>query len=199
FAGLLKAREKFGEGQAVMRAKPEHYGQMQMYMHKTGIERSLYVAVNKNTDAIFVERIKYDFKYANRLENNARRVAFDSAPPPRISDKSDFYLCRFCRFADRCHELTQDLPEVNCRTCIYSEPVEGGDWLCKKHKIDTDRARQNAACSSHLYNPEFINGQQIDYDLSAGWVEYAMPDGTTYTNSGPSDREDLTKTSAEDA
>lgn len=200
FAGLKKAKEKFGEGEAVKNSKPEHYGQMQTYMHKTGIERSLYVAVNKNTDEIFVERIKYDFKYANRLENKARRVAFDSEPPPRVSEDPDFFGCRFCtRFRDRCHNITQDLPEVNCRTCLFVEAVEGGDWICKKHKIQTDRERQNSACGSHLYNPNFVNGQQVDFDLAEGFVEYAMPDGTTFTNTGPSDREDLTKTRAEDA
>lgn len=183
----------------VEKSKPEHYGQMQIYMHKTGLKRALYLAVNKNTDEIYSERIEYDFKLCDRLERNTRRVAFNATPPPRISDDPEFFGCMFCPHADRCHGLTQDLPEVNCRTCIYSEAVQGGDWICKKHNVTTDRARQNAACSSHLYNPEFINGQQVDHDLDAGWVEYAMPDGTTFTNRGPDERDDLANAGTEKA
>lgn len=183
----------------VEKSKPEHYGQMQIYMHKTGIKRALYLAVNKNTDEIYAERIEYDFKLSDRLERNTRRVAFNSSPPPRLSEDPEFFGCMFCPHKDRCHNITQELPEVNCRTCIYSEAVAGGDWICKKHSITTDRERQTGACSSHLYNPEFVNGQQVNHDLEAGWVEYAMPDGATFINRGPDEREDLARDGTEKA
>ena len=44
----------------VEKSKPEHWVQMQAYMHGTGIERALYVAVCKDDDRIYTERIKYD-------------------------------------------------------------------------------------------------------------------------------------------
>ena len=34
----------------VAKAKPEHFAQCQLYMKATGIDRALYLAVNKNTD-----------------------------------------------------------------------------------------------------------------------------------------------------
>lgn len=53
-------------------SKPEHFAQMQLYMHWSGMARAFYMAVNKNTDEIYTERVKHDQETAERLIVKAR-------------------------------------------------------------------------------------------------------------------------------
>ena len=71
FAQLLKV--------GVREHKPQHFAQMQIYMHLTGITRAMYLAVNKDTDDLFVERIEVDRAYAERLIDKAYTVSDLSA------------------------------------------------------------------------------------------------------------------------
>jgi hypothetical protein len=48
------------EKKGVKVSKPMHWAQMQVYMLGTKIERALYVAVCKDDDRIYTERVKYD-------------------------------------------------------------------------------------------------------------------------------------------
>ena len=40
-------------------SKPTYYAQAQCYMHYAKLKRCLFVVVNKNTDELYIERIKY--------------------------------------------------------------------------------------------------------------------------------------------
>lgn len=120
----FKALEKAG----VQESKPEHYAQMQVYMHYTGLTRALYMAVNKNDDAIYTERIKYDVAHATTLIEKARRVITRGTPPERIGGP-DWYKCKWCDFNSICHQGAA--PDKNCRTCRHSKPnIEQGGWTC---------------------------------------------------------------------
>lgn len=164
----------------VEQSKPEHYAQMQIYMHFRSRERGVYLAVNKDTDERHGERIEYDFAKAVRLERKAERIVQAEAPPGRINDDPAFFACRFCDHADRCHGTT--LPEVNCRTCLHITPTAGGKWLCERHNQERSREEQEAGCGDHLFNPSIVPGDQFDADGEVGRVSYAMPDGRTFHN-----------------
>ena len=41
----------------VVEAKPQHWAQMQIYMHLTGLTRALDLVVGKDTDDLHVERV----------------------------------------------------------------------------------------------------------------------------------------------
>ena len=70
----------------VQKAKPEHWAQMQVYMHLTGLTRALYLAVCKDTDALYAERVRIDHAEAERLIERAGRIIFATRPPARISE-----------------------------------------------------------------------------------------------------------------
>ncbi len=169
--------------QGVKGSKPEHFGQVQIYMHTRKRDRALYVAVNKNTDEIYSERIEYDFHYCERKERDAKRVVFDATPPPRVMDKPNSFICRMCDHTAICHEGAR--PEINCRTCIYLTPVSGGTFLCSKFNVSLNRRRQEMGCARHLFLPHLIEGEQVGADLKAGWISYAMRDGSTFENWEP--------------
>lgn len=169
----------------VQKSKPEHYGQMQIYMHKRNRTRALYLAVNKNTDELYSERIEYDFSYCVALERKAERIAYSPVPLAKLHEDPDSkaaFRCGWCDHRAICHERA--FPETNCRTCIYATPARGGAWLCEKHNKELDRAEQNAGCTEHLFIPDIIPGDQVDANLDEGWIAYALADGRSWTNQG---------------
>lgn len=108
-------------------SKFEHYVQMQQYMRHRQLNWGLYLAVNKNNDALHGELIELNAELADRYTDRAGGIIAASAPPQRISEKSSWWQCRFCDHKQVCHHNAP--PERNCRTCSYSRVVEGG-WAC---------------------------------------------------------------------
>lgn len=168
------------EAQKVQKSKPEHYAQTLLYMHLRHRERGLYMAVNKNTDELYLERVEYDATEAIRLERKAERIVFANEPPIGISNDPDFFGCRFCDHRERC--FGRSLPEKNCRTCVHATPADGGKWICDATNQERSREEQEAGCGEHLFIPSIVPGDQVDADLTAGRITYALADGRTFHN-----------------
>ena len=60
--------------EGVERSKPLHWVQMQAYMQLAGLDRAFYLAVNKNTDDLYAERIHADPEAAIRLIAKAQAI-----------------------------------------------------------------------------------------------------------------------------
>lgn len=84
--------EKLG----VEKAKPLHFVQMQLYMLGTGIDRALYVAVCKDDDRIYTERVRFDEATARKYQERGHRLALADRMPPPISTDPAWYQCKFC-------------------------------------------------------------------------------------------------------
>ena len=105
-------------------SKPEHYIQMQCYMKGLKLKRGLYMAVSKNTDEIYTERVHYNPTTANEAIARGQDIIESKVPPERISNRPDWYKCKFCNFTGTCH---QGLPLVkSCRTCRFAN----AGWSC---------------------------------------------------------------------
>jgi len=167
----------------VREAKPEHWAQMQVYMHLGGLERAFYLAVNKNDDDLYSERVRYDAAAAMQLVAKAHSIIGAEQPPARISDDPTWWECKFCDHRNVCHGSA--VPFAHCRSCLYATPIEGGQWMCKATRETRDKDQQVLGCGAHLYIPGLIHGEQIDADTDAGWVEYRMADGTTWRDGVP--------------
>ncbi len=147
-------------------SKPEHYCQIQVYMHEMKLIRALYVAVNKNTDEIYAERIKYNKEFALLLLEKAKAVICADAPGERIADKEGTFACKFCDFKDLCWK--HELPEINCRTCCHSTPnLENGLWDCDVGE-DTKQG-----CHKHIFIPSLLPWDPVDADETEGWIKYS--------------------------
>lgn len=141
------------EKKGVEESKPTHYAQMQLYMGWSGMNRALYVALNKNTDDIYIERIEFNKHDFVSLRQRAREIIGAIDPPDRLSESPAFYKCKMCEFSGICHE-TGDVAERNCRTCIHSVATEEGNalWVCDRHGIIIEQpALQEAGCADHAY------------------------------------------------
>lgn len=162
-------------------AKPEHFAQVQLYMHGTGIRRALYIAANKNDDAIHCERVEYDPVYCLAIVARIERIVAAQRPPPRLHDDPDSkaaFACQWCPSRGICHEGA--FARRNCRTCLNSSPGDGPRWVCERHGQALDYPTMQAGCPDHLYIPDLVPGEQTDADPEAGTVTYRLQDGTLW-------------------
>lgn len=139
----------------VYEAKRRHWCQMQCYMAGTGIDRALYVAVCKDDDRIYTERVEYQPEIAKEIIDRGARIALSEHIPPPLSTDPAWYQCKMCGCWSFCHEtkLTQ---EVNCRTCAHSTPGKDGRWHCEFWRDALDVNAQLDGCASHVLHPDLV-------------------------------------------
>lgn len=149
--------------EGVRSAKPEHYGQMQVYMQAFGMMRALYVVVNKNDEEIYVERVKYNEEVADALFKRAEEIILAIEPPAKINEDPTWYECRYCDVAEGCHRGAP--PERNCRTCkhvvVQTDP-ERPSWWCEYHYAPLSDKRQMMGCGFHCYIPALVPGKILE-------------------------------------
>lgn len=89
----------------VRESKPLYFSQCQTYMGYLDLPWFLLSFLNKDSQEIYHEVVKYDPSEAQRLSDRAVdiiRTTESGLLPARITDNPDFYVCRWCPFRDRC-------------------------------------------------------------------------------------------------
>ena len=166
------------EAKGVEKSKPEHYAQMQVYMHGTGIDRALYVAVCKDNDRIYTERVRYDQEMAEKLVARGKRLALSERMPPPISTDPTWFQCKFCDAHSFCHE-TQLTEHVNCRTCAHSTPKDDSTWHCERWGSEIAVEYQHKGCEAHTLHPDLVPWHMFD---GTDWVAVYEIDGRKVRN-----------------
>jgi hypothetical protein len=128
--------------------KPVYFAQMQVYMGGTGLTRALFVAVNKNDDAMYVERVRYEEDTRNAILDRAESVILSETPPPKKFQPT-WYECRWCSAKDICHG--GEPWETNCRTCHYCDMFPDGAWGCDNYDIPLSTSQQRLGCKQHVF------------------------------------------------
>ncbi|WP_085440274.1 oxidoreductase [Magnetofaba australis] len=164
----------------VEEAKPQHYAQMQIYMHLFEMERALYLSVCKDSEELYAERVCVDHDLAQRLLEKAGRIIFSPHPPVRLHEDPSWWQCKLCDHHAICHEGA--FAEINCRTCLHSTAEADGRWSCAQHQIVLSAPAQKQGCNQHLYIPDLVPGKQTDVDPVAGVVTYQFPGGGLWRN-----------------
>lgn len=178
----------------VAESKPQHMAQMQLYMHWTiqlfgedGCRRALYIAVNKDTDALYSERLHYDKTLAEQLVEKARAIITAAEPPQRLSEDQTYYECKFCIHHAVCHGT--EAPNVNCRTCAHATPdMERGNacWTCNcgtdNPLVTLPEQHQRHGCDKHRYIPVLLANFAKPVDCIDGNVTYQDRSGGTFIN-----------------
>lgn len=162
-------------------AKPDHHVQCQLGMHGLGLTRCLYLAVNKNDDEIYAERIKYDAAEALAMIAKAERIVAAHRAPAKLHEDPDAKMawkCRSCPALGICHQ--REFARRNCRTCLHATPIAGGKWTCARFDRELTIEDQKAGCAHHLYLPALVPGEQIDAAGGGNLIDhvtYRLPDG----------------------
>lgn len=172
------------EKNGVEKSKPEHFIQMQAYMHGTSIERALYYAVCKDNDHIYTERVHYNKEAAEKAIERGQRLALTERMPPPISTDSTWYQCKLCSGYEFCHDF-QLTKQVNCRTCAHSTPKENSTWRCELCDSDDIPVEfQRTGCESHVLHPDLVPwklDQEASTEKEAVWII----DGKSIRNGAP--------------
>ena len=158
FGKLLKLFDK----DSLEKAFPQHFAQMQVYMHYFGLKNGLYLAVCKENDALFAKKVPFDGSASKWIEK-AKAVIFEPTAPLKISKTSSFFRCVFCTFKNICHN--SEVAELNCRTCAFSTPQPEGGWICERKtnyaSAEAGVYRNDTPCEDHIYLPEMIGGTEV--------------------------------------
>jgi hypothetical protein len=86
-------------------SKPIYFAQLQLYMAYMELEAALFTVLNKDSQELHHEFVALDVTAAQALSDKAVgvvRAAEAGELPPRIAASPDFYLCRWCPYAQRC-------------------------------------------------------------------------------------------------
>jgi len=140
------------------KVRGEQYAELQYYMGKYDLPKAFYIGVNKDNDELHSEIIYFDKGKFQELDKKAGNIIASDRPTEKISLDPTFFRCKFCRHSRTCHGTAA--PEINCRTCAHSTPLDSGDgaWCCEYYScaIDTDTQKMGAQCPAHIYNPYLL-------------------------------------------
>jgi hypothetical protein len=184
FKELIKHAPPKGEG--LRKSKPDHFAQCQNYMHARGLSRCLYLAVNKNTDERYAERLEYDAAFCLALEAKIQRIVRSDRAPEKLHENpaaKSAFACGWCPALALCHEGA--FARKNCRTCLSAELRDGAEVWCSVSGLQRSYDEQQKGCPSHLYLPSLVPAvEQIDADEAKRAVTYRMLDGSIWVDGG---------------
>ena len=170
------------EKNGVQKSKPMHFTQCQIYMHGTSLKRALYVAVCKDDDRIYTERLEHDRDHAIKAIERGQRLTLTDRMPPPISTDPSWFECKFCSGHTFCHK-NQITKEVNCRTCAHITPLSDSTWHCAKWDDIVPNDAQYAGCESHVLHPDLVPWKRLE--SPSDWVAVYEIDGCPVQNGEP--------------
>lgn len=141
--------------EGVRKAKFQHFVQMQVYMHGMQLTRALYVAVNKNDDNLYTERVEYCKEIAENYINKGLFLSTNEEMPKLISQDPSFFICKMCAMNDFCHK-TKMTNQLNCRTCAFSTPKVDGAYYCERWEDKIPYDAQITGCDHHVIRPDMM-------------------------------------------
>lgn len=133
----------------IYKTNPKHYVQMCSYGYHMQLRYCLYVAINKNTDHIYMEIVPLSWPIGEEMVRKAEEVinATPDRPPAKIAESISYFSCKWCHFKHICHE--GDDVEKNCRSCRFSEAVEDGEWHCQVWKANIPKDTIPTGCDHY--------------------------------------------------
>lgn len=103
FNEFCKIRESLGEKKTLKNWNEQYFVQAQIYMHFMQIDRHYLVCALAGGRDMQSCRTEYEPETAMQYIRRAERILDAKEAPARISNKPDFWQCRFCNYAEVCH------------------------------------------------------------------------------------------------
>ena len=134
--------------EGVKRECPEYFAQCQRYMRGSGLKWALFIAVNKNTSHLYIERVKYNDSIAQELARKEHLIIMSDIVP--YSDYAkDYYKCDICYVKEVCKG--ERPVSKNCRTCKFCDIEDEGKWSCsKKDRKFLSTEEQRVGCDDYI-------------------------------------------------
>lgn len=104
YKAFIAAKDKWGDKMALKEWNHGYFIQAQIYMHELKIDRHyLTVALSGGRDYETC-RTEYEKEVALYAIDKAEKIINAEQEPPRINEKPDFFLCKWCSFREICHK-----------------------------------------------------------------------------------------------
>jgi len=110
FAEFKKLVFEYGEKRALEQWNSSYYSQAQVYMRYFNLDRHYLVVALAGGRDMAACRTEFNPEYAEKLVDKAERILQATTEPARVSDKPDFYQCRWCPFKEICHGKKENPP-----------------------------------------------------------------------------------------
>lgn len=104
FNEFCSIRAAHGEKKTLKKWNEQYFVQAQLYMHFMQIDRHYLVCALAGGRDMQSCRTEYEPEVALKYIDRAEKILDSRTEPPRISDKPDFWQCRFCNYAEHCHK-----------------------------------------------------------------------------------------------
>ena len=191
FRDLQRKKVKLGPKEALEAWDETYFGQSQVYMGLanatslamggSGVKRHYLTVATPGTRDIMSCRTNFQPEKFKALIEKAESIVYAKEPPPPISDKADYYICRWCNFNEHCHG--SKVAAVNCRTCAHVTAQTDGTWHCGFHNNTLSFTKQMKGCSKHLFIPQLVPfADAVKFDKDANTITYVTPNGKAFTN-----------------
>jgi hypothetical protein len=120
---------------------------MQVSMALGGFNRALYVAVCKDDEQFYVERVREDPPEQDKLQRRIVKLVEARLRPAGISDDGSSFGCKYCAQRQVCTREVE--PLRHCRTCAMCTPGPGGKWVCELNSETLSFDRQRLGCEHY--------------------------------------------------
>lgn len=181
-AELEKLKAEKCEKAALAAWDETYHAQAVLYMAYFDAERHYLTCASPGGRRTVSVRTEADPALAELLRQKALTVIQAAEPPARLSEKPEFYICKWCEFQEICHG--DKLPAVTCRSCCHATPELDGDgrWSCARWKSDPPLEFQAEGCDDHVYIPALVSyATVVDADSGANRVRFKTEDGRVFT------------------
>ncbi len=115
----------------------KYWKQLHAYMGYNNLKAALFIAVNKNTEELYMEWVVFDKFEFKRVVRDAEDILTTKTPPERISNISSHWECKNSKFTCDYHGICfgKQAALKTCRTCRFASPAENGEWACEKGRV----------------------------------------------------------------
>lgn len=171
--------------QGVQTWSPEYYAQLQCYMGASGMDRSLFVAYNKDNSDLHIERVKIEPMFFDAMIARAERIIADNEAIPASSyPKREWFEAKFMSEEAQGVYWGDTLPAPNCRNCRFAVARmdrNNGAWWCNMKQEDLSIGSQRIGCEVHNYIPALMPHSTLK-DLGKITARYVTEDSTGFVN-----------------
>ena len=103
-------KDRLGEKNALAEWNPTYYAQAQCYMGYGGITRHYITVATPGVRDWDSARTEFDPETFAAIKDKARRILSAKVPLARLSEKPDWWACKFCHHRPVCHNLQEEQP-----------------------------------------------------------------------------------------
>lgn len=125
------SRVKAFQTGTVAKVAPTYYAQVQCYMGYSGLERALFVVMNKNTCELYTERVHFDEHVFRAIEERARTIINSNVEPERAWEQGS-RECSMCEYSGHCWSSPYLQTHKTCGTCASCH-IENLEARCERH------------------------------------------------------------------